>query len=304
MKNSLDKKGLSMSEAQSISNICYQKALDISNKLAVVNNFSRTVEVDGKTYLEHQANPLPENIVELIGLKAKYHGTQAFLMENIKAKDNLLLSLKNEAFNYTVAQPEMGAMAVAKLEAEVGEAWGREQLTLDEVNEYLLRETEAAHIGQFIHARSTLDNLRRELPTLRTLEWMELEAGKKTPVVVNIHHTAEALSSLYEQFSASHREAEQKVNFYKAKMKNLVTAENARIAEVNGVELARVSDINSGIREEYTKAFAKWREDYSVAVKVFEADRNKRIQEASALKIKTAPQFKATVDEILQTLKG
>ncbi len=292
-----------MSEAQSISNIAYQKALDITNKLNVINNFEKTLKHLGEDYIVTQGNPMPENIIQLISDKAKYHAVQAFLMENIKAKDAILDSLKKKVFVYEVPAPNMGELEHTTLLPEVGVEWAREQLTLDEVNEYLLKETEAAHIGQFIHNKSLLDGLRKELPNIKPLEWMEVEAGKKTPVVVNIHHTSEQLSALYEQFSAMHREAEQRVNFFKAKMHNLMTTENARIAEVNANEIARVSAINLEVRNAYTTAHAKWGDSYRAAQAEFEAKRNKETQEAASLKIKTAPQFQEMVDEILKTLK-
>lgn len=303
MKNSLDKKGLSMSEAQSISNIAFQKASDIASQLANINNFSKTVTVEGKSYDIVSPNPIPSNIKELIASKAKYHATQAFLMENIKAKESLINSIKNEQFVYPIEAPTMDKLETGNFLPEVDDKWGMAQLSLDEVNDFLLREAEAAHIGQFIHNRSVLDSLRRELSNIPNLEWMEVETGKKTPVVINTHHTSEQLSALYEEFSAMHREAEQKVNFYKAKIKNLVTSENARIAALNAVETTRVSTINAERREAALNAQKKWREEYAAAEFSFEEARKLRIQEASALKIKTAPQFQETVDEILKTLK-
>lgn len=304
MKNSLNKKGLSMSEAQSISNICYQKALDIANQLSVINNFSRTITIGNKDYVETPGNKIPDNVVELILSKGKYHAVQAFLMENIKAKEALIKSLQNEVLVFDIEAPVMGKLVELNLIPEVNEAWGKSQLTLDEINTYLLAEATAAHVGQFIHIKSKLDNLRNELPNIKTLEWIEVEAGKKTPVDIQVHHSQEDLSELYEKFSKIHREEEQKVNFLKAKIKNLVTSENARIAEVNGLETSRVNRLNSEIRESYTTAYTKWRGDLAVAEKKFEEARNKKIQEAASLKIKTAPQFQETVDEILKTLKG
>jgi hypothetical protein len=304
MKNSLSKKGLSMSEAQSISNTCYQKALDIANQLSTINNFSRVISIDGSEYLETKGNKMPEDIVNLILLKSRYHATQAFLMENMKAKESLISSLKSEVLVYDLPRPVMIIPEVANLTTEVGEDWGLNQLSLDEVNEFIAVEATAAHVGQFIHSKSLLDNLRKQLPTIKGIEWMEVESGKKTPVKVIVHHTPEELSNLYEEFSSIHREAEQKVNFYKAKIKNLVTAENARIAEINGVEITRVNTLNSATREEFITANTAWNASHSLAQTKFEEDRKKRILEAASLKIKTAPQFQETIDEILKTLKG
>lgn len=303
MKNSLGKKGLSMSEAASISNICNQKALDITNTLASINNYSKSIKVDGAEYLIVEGKEMPTDVVALILEKSRYHATQAFLMENIKAKEALIKDLKGKGFSYDVESPKMGELVSLDMLPSVDKEWAKNQLSLEEANDFLLQETIAAHVGQTIHNRSMLDTLRKELPTIQLLEWMEVEAGKKSPVVVKVHHTAEKLSSLHEEFSALHREAEQKVNYIKAKMENLMTLENARIAEVNSEEATRVSNLNASMREEYTNANKQWREGYKAAEQLFEAKRNKEVQEAAALKIKTAPQFQKTVDEILELLK-
>lgn len=303
MKNSLGKKGLSMSEAASISNICNQKALDITNALASINNYSKSVTVEKQSYDIVKGKPMPDDIVALILEKSRYHATQAFLMENIKAKEALIKDLKGKQFSYDVEAPEMGKLASTNMLSTVDNEWAKNQLSLEEANEFLLQETIAAHVGQTIHNRSMLDTLRKELPNIQLLEWMEVETGKKSPVVVEVHHTAEKLSGLHEEFSAIHREAEQKVNYIKAKMENLMTLENARIAEVNSEEVTRVSNLNASMREEYTNANKQWREGYKAAEQLFEAKRNKEVQEAAGLKIKTAPQFQKTVDEILELLK-
>ena len=95
-KNSLASKGLSLSQAQSISNLCNQRAVEIEAKLKAVNNSSRKIKIDGQTYQETQPVPMPANVVELLKEKAELHATQAFLMENIKAKNDLMNSIKQE----------------------------------------------------------------------------------------------------------------------------------------------------------------------------------------------------------------
>jgi hypothetical protein len=51
-KHSLSAKGLSLSQAQSISNMCNQRVREINNKLSVVNNASKTLEI-GEVLLRH-----------------------------------------------------------------------------------------------------------------------------------------------------------------------------------------------------------------------------------------------------------
>ena len=44
-KHSLSSKGLSLSQAQSISNLCNQRSREITSKLNIVNNFSKVLKI-------------------------------------------------------------------------------------------------------------------------------------------------------------------------------------------------------------------------------------------------------------------
>ena len=104
-KNSLSSKGLSLSQAQSISNLCNQRSRDINSKLTTVNNFSRDLKIGEETYVETVGIPMPSNVISLLLEKAELHSTQAFLMENIKAKDDLIRSIQKEVFDYNLEVP-------------------------------------------------------------------------------------------------------------------------------------------------------------------------------------------------------
>jgi hypothetical protein len=302
-RNSLSQKGLSLSTAQSISNLCNQRSKEITSKLEQTNNFSRTINIGGETYTETQAFQLPENVVSLLQEKSRLHATQAFLMENIKSKDELVKSIQKEQFNYLVVQPKRGEVEIPKLLSLIDEEWGWSQLSLNEYNEFLEAEAYASHIGQYIHKGGKLDRLRSELPNIKTLEFFEVEVGKKTPVKVDIHHTSEQLVNLHEELAALHRDYEKKVNYFKSKVKNSVTTENARIAKENGIEQARVNEINNNINETWNKEYQAWAADYRKALQEFEADRQKRIQEAVALRIDVPSQFQGVVDKFSKQLK-
>jgi hypothetical protein len=122
-----------------------------------------------------------------------------------------------------------------------------------------------------------LDELRSELPTIKTLEWIEVESGKKTPLKVSVHHTSEELGVLHEKLAATHRNHEQRVNYFKAKVKNLVTSENARIAKENAVKEASVNEINQNTISVYNKAKEEWNASYRKASHLFEEERQKEI---------------------------
>jgi hypothetical protein len=292
-----------MSQAQSISNLCNQRSKEISNKLTDVNNVSKTLVINSETYTETQGNPMPTNVVELLTEKARLSATQAFLMENIKAKDELITSIQRDQFEYEVEAPQRPKTEVRVIPSLVDETWGWDQLTTAEYNEYLEAEAYASHIGQFIHKGGKLDRLRAELPTIKTLEFMEIEVGKKTPMKVYVHHTSEELLAIHEELAALHRGYEQKVNYFKAKVKNSVTSENARIAKERADIQAEVNEINSKQDVEYKNAYDKWAAEYRKASEEFEGDRQKRIENAANLKIEVAGRFQPVVDEFLKQLK-
>ena len=65
MRN-LSTKGLSMSQAQSISNLCNQRTQNIDAEISIINNASKTITINGETYEQEEAHPMPMNITELI----------------------------------------------------------------------------------------------------------------------------------------------------------------------------------------------------------------------------------------------
>jgi len=303
MKNSLASKGLSLSQAQSISNLCNQRSKDIAAKLADINNVSKILKIGDEIYTETQPNPIPLNVVELLIEKSRLHATQAFLMENIKAKDELIREIQCDVFDYEVETPQRPKTEVRTLPFLVSEEWGWSQLTTVEYNEYLEAEAYAAHIGQFIHKGGKLDKLRSELPTIKTLEFMEIEVGKKTPMKVSIHHTPEQLLLIHEELAGLHRSYEQKVNYFKSKVKNSVTTENARIANERANIQAEVNEINGKQDAEYNTAMDKWRAEYTKASNEFEAKRQERIKEAANMKIDVDSRFQPLIDMFLKDVQ-
>ena len=303
MKNSLSKNGLSLSTAQSISNLCNQRSKDITAQLADINNVSKELTIGSDTYIETKGNPIPSDVVALLQAKARLAATQAFLMENIKAKDELIKDIQTERFNYEVEAPVRPLTISKNLPMEVDEDFGWDQLTASEYNEFLEAEAYASHIGQFIHKGGKLDRLRAELPTIKTLEFMEIEVGKKTPLKVSIHHTPELLLSIHEELAALHRGYEQKVNYFKSKVKNAVTSENARIQKERGNIQAEVNQQNADLANAYKLAYEQWSADQYKAQHEFEEKRQGRIQDAVSLKINVAERFQDVVDEFLNQLK-
>jgi hypothetical protein len=302
MRNNLDKTGLSLSQAASISNLCNQRASEISNTISGINNSSKVFKTNGETYMLQVGKPVPTNIVELLVEKGQLHATQAFLMSNIKAKDALINDLKKERFINSLVAPEQPEYHTLVIQDMVGEDWGWDSLSKAEYSEYLEQEAYASHIGQFIHKNCPLDVLRKDLPNVKVLDFIELQSGIKTPVKVEAHHTSEELLSFHEKLAALHRSYEQRVNYFKAKVKNLVTEENARISKENAVKASEINLINQKLRQDYSDLMSTHSEAATVAFGNFESDRQIKIQQASALRISIDPRFQGTIDLFLKNL--
>jgi hypothetical protein len=303
MRNSLNTTGLSLSQAQSISNLCFQRTQDISSNLSVINNSEKTLKIGNETYIETVGNKIPANVVELLLEKALLHATQAFLMENIKAKDSLLKELKAKYFISPLTEPNYPNMHSAILLPLVDEKWGWDQLSLSEYNEYLEAEAYAAHIGQFIHKDCKLDILRKELSTIKTLEWMTIKDGEKTPLKVSVHHNQAQLLDIHNNLAALHRKYEQRVNYFKAKVKNLVTEENARISKVNADEQAIVNNSNKKMEDTFSELLRVYRAENLRLIQDFEKTRQEDIQKVAGLRITVDTRFQPTVDKYLKELE-
>jgi len=301
-KNSLSNTGLSLSQAQSISNLCFQRAKDIDNELRTVNNVQKELKINGETYVETVGKKLPTDTIQLLVEKSKLHACQAFLMENIKAKDQMITELQREHFVYKVEEPESPKHLTYQELPLVNEVWGWSQLSVGEYNEYLESESYASHIGQFIHKDGKLDFLRRELPSIKTLEWITIKDGEKTPLKVTIHHTQSELTELHETLASMHRKYEQRVNYFKAKVKNLVTDENARLSKENSVKIAEVIRENEKMNKEFNVVYTKFLDEKLKSKQDFETTRQEKIKEAASLRIQVDGRFQEVIDEFLNKL--
>jgi hypothetical protein len=297
-KNSLSSKGLSMSQAQSISNLCNQEATMIAGKLANCNNASKKARFQNQDLMLQRGMPLPEDIISLLQRKAKLHALQAFLMENIRQKEQMLKSLKNDTFKYDVAAPEYPKLKEATYIPLVDENWGWSQLSINEVNEYFEEEAYASHLGQFIHKDGPLDNLRKDLLNLKELEWMS-KGTEYCPVIVSAHHTPEGLLNLHNEIASLHRKHEQRVNYYKAKVKNLVSEENTKISEWNANAEMQASSENNLILTHYKNEVFLWESKKRKLSEEFEAIRSSNTRELSAYRISVDPRFQDLVDNFL-----
>jgi len=296
MRN-LANKGLSMSQAQSISNLCNQNAQEIQRELDSYNNCSKSINVGGQVYDLQEGMPIPGDILEKLKNKGDLHACQAFLMEAIKGKESEIDRIRKSFPDLShLVKPEQILIDDYEIQYNVEEAWGWSQLSDSEYSEYLQAESMASHLGQFIHKTGKLTQLRKELPNTPSIEWFEVEAGKKTPVKVTKHHLSPVLMGIHEDIAEQHRVYEQRVNYYKAKVKNLVSDENARIQRVNADKAAEFLKLEKEVHEKYQLAMDAYNGEVLRLTMEFNSQRELDIKSAAALRISVDSRFQHVID--------
>lgn len=286
-----------MSQAQSISNLCNQNALEIERELNSYNNCSRSINVNGQVYETQEGIPVPGDILEKLKNKGDLHACQAFLMEAIKGKDNEIERIRDTRpdFSHLIA-PERPVVPDYDVLYDVSESWGWAQLTDSEYSEYLQAEAMASHLGQFIHKNGKLTQLRKELPTIPTIEWFEVEAGKKSPVKITKHHVSGGLLGIHEGIADEHRKYEQRVNYFKAKVKNLVSDMNAHVQKVNADKAAEFLKLEKELMEKYKADYEAYQGEILRLTMIFNSQRELAIKETASLRISVDPRFQHVID--------
>ena len=301
MEKFLSTSGLSMSKAQSISNICNQRAKYIDSLLTNVNNVSKHFkQSDGEIYMKQIGKPFPVNVLELLNDKSSYHALQAYLMEAVKYKDNLLEIEKYNSFKTELVFPQPPNYVPTTTIKEVDEKWGWEQLSEKEYCEYLEAETYASHIGQYFHRGGVLDNLRKNYNSDLELSFIELKKDEKIPITSTPNHTEKYLIDLHENLANVHREYEQKVNYYKSKVKNLVSNKNIEISKINSDILTKAEVANKKLRQEYNELVNDYNTKLSIESLDFNKNKEIELKRISSLKIKIPTNLQPTVDKLLK----
>jgi hypothetical protein len=154
----------------------------------------------------------------------------------------------------------------------------------------------ASHLGQFIHKNGKLTQLRKDLPNTASIEWFQVEDGKKTPVKVVKHHVSASLMIIHESIAEQHRVYEQRVNYYKAKVKNLVSDENARIQKLNANNAAEFLKLEKEFNEKYQLAMDAYNGEILRLTMEFNSQRELDIKAAAALRINVDPRFQNVID--------
>jgi len=276
----LDTKGLTTAEANYTANIIKELCERISNEIKQLTLFKGTLNFQGKQ-TEYNKVYKVENLEEKCLEEGNLYALSAWLREAIKAKEALLKQVENDNFDISLLnEVNYGKATNLLTEDEV-----KYSLPINELAEYLAYEAKAAHIGKKVHPNGIFE------------QWFDMI--KNTPKVqineINKDYIVEFdqvvdekdLYQTYFTLQKEYREAEQKVNYYKAKVKNLL---NERNQEINQKNRALQDKLSQDLEIQNSKNLALQAEINNL--------RGQKLKEVSELKIIIPNELQKTLDYV------
>ena len=291
-----DKKGLSMSEANTVAGKAGDIADSVSRLLNQTGSFIKTTELDGKTVILVAPKKI-ENLVEICKKDGELYGLKAYLMEAIKAKSALINHLKivdvkefaekTEKFHAYESPEDESPERKTVNENTVLQKW-----SLEDRAEYYLLEAQVAHLGKKVHPNGVLDKLAQESFEGVRYEREELNSGQggtKTHIaeVVSVYTPAEAQEAFYALHDVR-RELEKKLNFLKARLQN----------ELNAQQIEAEKDFQERLND-YNELQKKKRETDENLRSTLQSRRLKLVRETSDLKILLPKTLKEIYDFVI-----
>lgn len=276
----LDTKGLTTAEANYTANIIKELCERISNEIKQLTLFKGTLNFQGKQ-TEYNKVYKVENLEEKCLEEGNLYALSAWLREAIKAKEALLKQVENDNFNISLLNEVNYDKATSLLtEDEV-----KYSLPINELAEYLAYEAKAAHIGKKVHPNGIFEqwfNMIKNTPKIQINE-----INKDYIVEFDQVVDEKDLYQVYFTLQKEYREAEQKVNYYKAKIKNLL---NERNQEINQKNRALQDKLSQDLEIQNSKNLALQAEINNL--------RGQKLKEVSELKIIIPNELQKTLDYV------
>ena len=276
----LDTKGLTTAEANYTANIIKELCERISNEIKQLTLFKGTLNFQGKQ-TEYNKVYKVENLEEKCLEEGNLYALSAWLREAIKAKEALLKQVENDNFDISLLNEVNYGKAISLLtEDEV-----KYSLPINELAEYLAYEAKAAHIGKKVHPNGIFEqwfNMIKNTPKVQINE-----INKDYIVEFDQVVDEKDLYQTYFTLQKEYREAEQKVNYYKAKVKNLLNEKNQ---EINQKNRALQDKLSQDLEIQNSKNLALQAEINNL--------RGQKLKEVSELKIIIPNELQKTLDYV------
>ena len=133
--------------------------------------------------------------------------------------------------------------------------------------------------------------------------WTSDPSGKESyPTVTITHHTPDELFKIHEELSNYHRLYESRVNYYKAKVKNLLHQENNIINNENQKLAADYKTRVAKANVTYNKNVEDWHNSLREETLKFVEKTDNEINRISKLRIIVPSEHKELIDSLLENL--
>lgn len=261
-----DKGGLTMTAANHITNVIKNTMLETELAFENAKAYTQTTDFKGNQLVTQNAKAL-NNMQQLIVLQGESFALTAWLKEAIKAKNevlNIILRSTEDFFRISELDGEVEEFKLKTPELKkvnkpspMTEEAVISMLTLPERVNYLKLESLASHLGKKIHPTGAIYNIRRDILSEKSVEFVEKRNGtgmesyavQNTPV-----YTIPEINKVFLELTELHRSTNEQLNYLKAKIKNKVTEIDSENAKKYDIEMIEQRDRFQEEYEVYSKA--------------------------------------------------
>lgn len=229
----LGDKGLSSSEANHVANTIKEVCERLNTELNQVGMMNSHIHLTTGTHPYRVATKMTDLPSKLLRDGLLY-ALSAWLREGIKAKNALNLAVINATYrDFDIEAPKAEGTLMPMISGKTDTQLILENFSIKEYADYLALEAKAAHIGKKIHgSQSLLHKWRDAIVNFKPIEFVT-QRGPEYVVENKLVYTLEEMDAVYFMMQKEHRENEKKLNYYKAKLENLRTADSIRVTEEN-----------------------------------------------------------------------
>jgi hypothetical protein len=251
--------GVSMSAANFAAERIKETVNVISKRIESTASAAETLNYGGKDIELNR--PAKINFEDDILLMGKLYGLSAWLREAIKAKKIGLETFANATSSKVFYQEPFEEIIIPNITYPcfvpftMDDAIG-EMSVVDRANYYAL-EAMAAHIGKYIHGSGKLANVRNSLLNFQITRFeTKMTSGGETdfPVSRLKVYTVEEINAVFNTLMNKHREVEEKLNWYKAKLENRVSVATAELERQRVLDIRQEEDRFNTANDEYKSA--------------------------------------------------
>jgi hypothetical protein len=280
----LGDKGLSSSKASHLKNVAKEMADVYGNQLQNAMLFTEVMSLKGEELPLDRQVAIP-NLVEFCQHEGRIFGLSAWLGEGIKEKEAFLKKIKEATVIEILDMEELpDPPELPKLELEPTETDIKAKWTTRERAEFLSMEAMAASIGKKIHQQGKLAQWKTGIRSEKPVRFETLNERETVVVKRTMLYEVETIENAYFELQQAHRQANERVNYYKARLNN----------ELN-IAKATYLSTNNALLTEHKAAKNAWEKDIAILTKQAEGKRLELMNKIAQMKVVVPEDLKDTL---------